>query len=245
MSSSAGSEPLGWWRHEDKLLRLQIGSLEGIVDPALCECGLHQLSYGGENFSGKLLSVAAGTETVSLESFTRGNDLIVHSESKKPQRFQWQVYWRATSSSAEVAVVDAIVSLQTPLLESFPRFSTNTSLPATEVWCVSTGDQPQNLELPGDSAKPKASLQCVLLRNKRLPWSYAEMTHPADEAETSVSQAAEGEISLQRTVGGKFLEKGVIRQMRIRGAFIPRENDLETAGQLFAAFCEEEPPLTA
>ena len=71
------------------------------------------------------------------------------------------------------------------------------------------------------------------------------MVHPSDQAETRFEGKANNETALQRIFGGSFLEKGVIRRMRMRGVVLPREGDLDMAAKLFAAFCEEEPPLTA
>jgi len=38
--------------------------------------------------------------------------------------------------------------------------------------------------------------------------------------------------------------KGVIRRLRLRGAFLPRENDLQRAAQFFTELATETPPLT-
>jgi hypothetical protein len=51
-------------------------------------------------------------------------------------------------------------------------------------------------------------------------------------------------ISMRRNLGGSFLEKGAIRRLRFRGAFLPRENDLQRAAQLFTDLAADSPPLT-
>jgi hypothetical protein len=44
---------------------------------------------------------------------------------------------------------------------------------------------------------------------------------------------------------GEFMERGVIRRLRLRAALVPREGDVETLRRMQAALAVEQPPLTA
>jgi hypothetical protein len=145
----------------------------------------------------------------------------------EPQSFTWQVYWRVSAPATDVVLLDVILSLQTPLLESFPRVATHSQLPA------------------GEASVVAAAGDCVLLRPTAGDWSYAEMTHPKDRGDWQLSSAADDQLRFERHLGGQFMEKGVIRRLRLRGAFLPRHNDLDLAAHYFALLAEETPPLTA
>lgn len=245
MANVPGIEASNCWQLGEQHAQLNLGALKASIDPMLPAAGLGQIAWEDVPLPGKLLGIAAGEEATTTESFTRGSDLIVSCAAGKSVPFQWQVYWRGAARPHGIVQIDAIVSLQTGLLESFPTFTAYTSLTVSELWRVGSEERAaERLDTSVGSAKPASEVCSVLLRCAGVDWSYLEMTHPADEAETTIHVAASGEVSLERRLGGRFLEKGVIRRMRIRGTFLPREDDLETAAELSAAFCKEEPPLT-
>jgi hypothetical protein len=72
------------------------------------------------------------------------------------------------------------------------------------------------------------------------------MVHPSDFYQGTValvdktSAVCESRIRLFPDA----LEKGVIRCARVRGYFLPRANDLESAQVLFQEFARSQPPLT-
>lgn len=245
MSGSVGSARISCWSHDGSEVRLSLGSLLASVDQSQPEAGLAQLCWQGADFTGNLMGITAGEETTTREVFTRGSDLIISCASEAPQPFQWQVYWHATALGANSVQVDLIVSLQTELLKSFPSVFTYTRLQATEAWLVSLGDPPRRWDIAQAGAEPHSELHCIVLRDERTPWSYVEMTDPADEAESTLTSDSHPIVRLSRNIGGRFLEKGVIRRIQVRGVFVPREKDLEAATKLFATFCDEAPPLTA
>jgi len=83
-----------------------------------------------------------------------------------------------------------------------------------------------------------------MLRLSQSNWSYAEVTHPEDRGESQIKRCEDDSLLLHRQLGGGFLEKGVIRCLRVRGVFLPRENDLELATKCLASLVTKEPPLT-
>ena len=84
---------------------------------------------------------------------------------------------------------------------------------------------------PSDSVAPRA----VLFRPQHLGASYLEMVHPTDF--TGVQIATADELPTVRWhVFPERLEKGVIRRARVRGLFLPRDNDLQHAREQIEAF---------
>lgn len=140
-------------------------------------------------------------------------------------------------------LLDGILSLQTDLLESFPQLTTESNLETGQVQIV-TAEGHTTLH-DEQHTTPNDSSDCVLCRPQAGNWSYAEMTHPDDLGSWQVLAARQGETIIRRQLGGNFLEKGVIRRLRVRGAFLPRENDVELAVACQKEFAAEQPPLTA
>jgi hypothetical protein len=227
MTNSPTATTADVWRVAATGARLAISPLSGevsLTDPA---AGIGRLAWRGVPLVGQVLGVSAGASSAPQDAFSRGADLVAVYSQTEPQHFIWQVYWRVSVPEADVVLLDMILSLQTPLLKSFPRVTTHSQLPAGEASVVSSA---------GD---------CVLLRPEEGEWSYAEMTHPKDRGQWQLSSTANDQLRLDRHLGGHFLEKGVIRRLRLRGAFLPRQNDLDLAARYFALLAEETPPLTA
>ena len=71
------------------------------------------------------------------------------------------------------------------------------------------------------------------------------MTPPGQPGQWELQTVAPRELVGARSLAGTFLEKGVLRRMRVRGALLPRERDLQLASQCLVRLAEESPPLTA
>jgi hypothetical protein len=82
----------------------------------------------------------------------------------------------------------------------------------------------------------------LLYRPAGLAWTYAEMCHPHDGVGMT-RDAATGAVRFQ--LFGHDLEKGVILRGRLRGLWLPREQDETTVRQEYARFVKEPPNLTA
>ena len=244
-TSTATTSP---WQLAESDARLQVGSLHANVDLLQPANGLHQLSRQNSSFAGKLLGVTVAEEsatptnlaTVGIDKFVRGGDLIANYPQCESQPFTLHIYWRVATADSRLIILDAIVSLQTSLLECFPKAILTTELPASEAWIVpSDGSSPTKLAQQLNSSAPSG----VLLRGAENGWSYLEVTHPDDLGEWRVTNSTTAKI--ERELGGEFQEKGVIRRLRVRGAFIADDNDLEIATQLIKDFAASRPPLTA
>jgi hypothetical protein len=214
------SKPSICWRLNGTQARLEARDFQGAIDVAAPTCGLAHLKLRGQVITGWLLGVAIDAEP--SDAYVRGNDLVVAYRETHTQPFSVQVSWRAADGPREGAViVDATVSIQTRQWEAYPRVTVTSSLPGSQRVMLA------------DSA--------TLWRPLQLPWSYAEFSRPGD---FTPDQIAEGDQSSWR-FGEQFMERGVIRQLCLRGALISRTNDQAVAQRLRAELAVEQPPLTA
>jgi hypothetical protein len=241
------SQPAGnRWQIDSNRAQLWTPQLTGVVDLQNPSRGLSQLLYQGQPVAGSLLGVLPSDATLftdgeMCDQFVRGDDLVVTYRETRAQPFSLQIYWRATTDHRGALVLDLILSLQTDLLESFPALTVQTELSADTVECLPsletltvTAEQP--LELPAERGEG------LLLRQNGAAWSYAETTHPEDREASRLVQA--NRLTLQRPLGGRFLEKGVIRCLRVRGVLLPRAQDVELATHHLEALAHAQPPLT-
>ncbi len=190
--------------------------------------GLTDLKYRGATIAGIALGISPSDHKIGgsdeiADAYVRGTDLVVTYTQTEERPFALQVYWRVSNNRDDVVQLDAIVSLQTCLLESFPNIWTSTNLPGN----VADGLQVGSL-LRSDAA-----------------WSYAESVQPEDRGTLrSMDSSGQDHVRIAHQLGGQFLEKGVIRRLRVRGLFLPRDNDIELAEKYLASMKSEELPLT-
>jgi hypothetical protein len=236
------------WHLTHSNARLDADSLQATVDLLNPALGMHELTWDAAPLGGNVLGVTVAEEstpptplsTEGIDRYVRGNDLVANYPQSQSQRFTLQAYWRIATRAINLVVVDAIVSLQTSLLECFPKAVLTTKLPYGEALVI-TRENAQALTIEDRLASDEPA--GVLVRCDGQPWTYFEMTHPADLGCWQVTRS--GGVQLERDLGGEFQEKGVIRRLRVRGAFVARENDEQTARTILAEFADSEPPLTA
>lgn len=225
---------------------LQSKTLAGLVDVSKPQLGLHQLQINNQSVAGHLLGIKTTPEErhdAPQEHYSRGDDLVVAYQQSGGQQFGYEVYWRMVNQEQGIIGLEAIVSIQTDLLESFPEFHVVSELGEVEILVaseVSSDLQFRKLEgeLQGDD------LGLLLVRPRDADWSYVEMTHPEDPNHWQVERKDAGNTTIHRKLGGLFMEKGVIRRMRIRGLMLPREGDQQLAQQCLEGFRSAAPPLT-
>ena len=236
------------WQIKQSTSSLAAGPLRASVELMDPTQGMHRLSWQESSLPGQILGVAVGQRTsqptqpvtARTDHFVRGDDLVANFLECDRQPFTLQIYWRLASYATDAVVIDAIVSLQTSLLECYPQALLTTALKAEQILVVSeTLMPPRPIEAPLTSDEPAA----VLIRSSGTLPSYCEMTHQGDLGHWRVSQGEQ--VILERELGGEFQEKGVIRRLRVRGAFLSREHDVEITQQLLAEFSDSPPPLTA
>jgi len=223
------------WQLDGTTARLRTAQLTAEINLLQPNLGLGKMHYHKAAVPGSVLGVVSGNDRTKLapsdlkDTFARGNDLVATYAETKARPFSVQVYWRATTGVNGEVVLDAILSLQTDLLESYPTLSVETNFTdAAEIPPVCAVGNDGTLVQPSGQA-----------------WSYAEATHPDDQGTLQIEQTQPARVELKRELAGDFMEKGVIRRLRVRGVFLPRENDEALAKKLLASLATEEPPLTA
>jgi hypothetical protein len=158
-----------------------------------------------------------------------------------------QIYWRLfRPEHIEGMGLDLIVSVQTDLLDSDPSMSTASILPVEGLLRLHGPGADQFEPLVIDDPAPlDAGLLLFRLAGGRL--SYVEMVHPSDFCRAGVrtEDAARHTARLSFPLFPGRLEKGVIRRARLRGCFLPREDDRSVAAALYGEFAASTPPLTA
>lgn len=200
--------------------------------------GLGLLHHGNAPLAGWLLGVTAKGDLAGAErsespldswtpsdAYVRGDDLVVAYGAGPELPFGMQIYWRASElTSRRGTVLDAIVSIQTRAWEAFPEVAVASALAI-------------------DSAN--INDEAAVLRHLGLPWSYVEIAKPGDFKQDVFTM---GEANMGRTAwtfGREFMERGVIRRLQIRGAFVPRDEDETIVDYLRQSLLAEAPPLTA
>lgn len=182
-----------------------------------------------------------------LEVYVRQQDLIATYAPSEGRNVQTQIYWRAAQLDG-VATVELILSAQTHLLDSRPSLMALSTLPAGAVFHLPDhADRLTEVSLDSQSRLEFAADQRVplfLFRPHGAAYSYAEMVQPSDFAGASLELRGEEVLRFSHPLFAERLEKGVIRRVRLCGALLPRDGDLEQALELYRRFVSEPLPLT-
>jgi len=234
------------WQITDHTAQLQTAALRGSIDLWNPAGGLRVEEVTGERADGfSLLGILIAPLTTreqqaALECFVRGDDLVARYAETDERPFRAEVYWRfglpAAAPTSPLATIDLIVSVQTRHLEIDSALAVCSTLPAD-------GRRP----MPSDAATAPGRF---LFRPNGRRFSYIEMVHPADYRESAVvaaeaTGAAAKSDRVTHRLFARRLEKGVILRSRIRGMFVPRDQDVALSDTEFARFAASEPPLTA
>ena len=206
----------------------------------------------------RLLGIAAGPiiegpTTNLVESYVRGDDLVVAYEGSSQWPIRVDALWRLTTPSVTekvLAAVDLIVSIRTHVLDARPDLAVESVVPSSGVFRLPTGKSAACEPLGAGAAVPtvvgpESGAGCLLFRLPGLDLTYAEMVHPTDfqRDELSCRTQGGGTLHIAHRLFRTNLEKGVILRARVRGLFAKRQGDAETAAACYAAFASAEPPL--
>jgi hypothetical protein len=252
------STPL--WRLEKSLARLEMGELSASVDVACPQKGIFAVSAHRVDLSRwRLLAAHTLGERAApdacedvVDSYVRGDDLVATYRETEARHVRPQVYWRRLALEASDAVAvgfELILSMQTSLLDSDPGLLCRSEISGASV------RQLVDPEKGCFEARPVAETPCdvgsaagsgaFLFRMDGAPWSYLQLTLPADFDQAALHrEAAPERIVLSQRLFPEHLEKGVIRRVRVRGLFLPQGQDEELARAIYQQWIDEEPPLT-
>lgn len=222
MAAQAGAV----WRLEGSRAILESDAIQAAVDVARPHLGLTELRLRGVSIEGWILGVDVAAPAPPGDIYVRGGDLVVSYQESEDRPFSVQIYWSLGESAPvpEALVIDGTVSIQTRQWEAYPRVSVTSHLAGAERIAI-------------DAA-------ATVVRPAGVAWSYIEVV-PAEDF-VQVAPSVDGSaVSSGWIYDGHFMERGVIRRLRVRGALVPRGDDLETAVRLRTHLLAEQPPLTA
>jgi hypothetical protein len=219
------------WFLQGSHAKLACGGLLAEIDVERPTRGLHHLKFGVEKIDGWLMGVNVAADDAASEApwqpadvYTRGADLVATYREPLGQLFTLQVYWRVLPlKNRQSAALESIVSIQTREWEAHPHVTLTSALSVHSA----------RLENGG-----------VLFRSHH-DWTYVEATPPGDFTPSACESKAPNLHAAAWTYGHHFMERGVIRRLRLRGAIVPIADAEDALEQLSADLVVEPPPLTA
>jgi hypothetical protein len=249
------------WQSQENTATVHLNDFQATANLARLHDGLAKVIIAGQPFpAARLLGIvasltAAADDAAPMEHYVRGADLIIAYEKPGPCPIRVDCSWRATAPVATepfLAAVDLVVSVRAYALDGHPEMAVSSTVPANEVLRLQTLGSDSWAPLCLTIATPTTigpdrGTGCLLFRMPGLDLSYVEMAHPADfqydELQRDASQSNVACIAhrLFRT----NLEKGVILRAQVRGIFLKRTDDMESAARCYAAFAGVDPPLGA
>jgi hypothetical protein len=244
------------WKLSGTLAELHRGDFSAVVDVARPDLGLRQLCVNDRDVSGNLLAVARDAEDTAAtsqwpltlaDSYIRGDDLVATYEPTNDWPFAPQIYWRAEPIDADdevIASLSLLVSVQTHLLDTWPRIAVTSDLLHQELLDINPLTKTTRPIPASHRIRPTTPECCVLRRMTELPMSYIEVMPASDFRELRARPTASGSDQAEWRLFAEFLEKGVIRRAGMLIAFVRRETDVLTAVECCAAMEHRALPLT-
>lgn len=247
-----------WKDAEHHSARLVLDRFSAQVDPTRPAAGLQQVTVDGtllEAFHPLAVELPeiTGTEAQHLERYVRGGDLVATYSDRPAPQMRSQIYWRSDAHRREgaIAAVELVASVQTALLDSYPRLTLRSKLLAGEAFQLvdPASGTFSSLVPPQNDVDPEAvgAPLCYLFRFTGRQYSYAEMVFPA-AAQSSTWDGwlhrSEYRLELRHELFSERLEKGVILRARVLGLLLERRNDKAAAAHHWSTFLAEQLPLT-
>jgi hypothetical protein len=254
------------WSFCNPIAQVRCGELSGQIDVAHPDCGLRpesaeqlcpggqlliiRRSHGDQSSSGIGIGNVAAWPLALSEAYVRGDDLIASYEPREDWPFSPQIYWRAKdlpSIDGVCGALSVLVSVQTHLLDTWPRITIQSCLACDELLHITTsnGSTADTKLLDANCVlRPSIDQSCLVHRLAGMPLSYIEIMPASDFQELRVEGSRAGGWRSEWELFGEFLEKGVIRRARLQAAVVARANDLELAAACCGALGRVALPLT-
>ena len=234
------------WLLEGPRATLQAGPLAAALDLARPALGLTAVRYHGEPLALSLLALEAPAiarldETSLVERYVQCDNLVAAYGESPAWPVRVDSHWRA-GLEGPLAVLDLVVSVRTPRLDSRPELLVRSTVTAEGVWRLVSADSGRFEPCPEE---PGLQDSCLLFRLPGDAWSCAAMVHPADFTRVGLAAGGEepGVFRLAYDLFSGRLEKGVILRARLRCVLLPRDGDLSLTAAHYASFIAAEPPL--
>jgi hypothetical protein len=256
------------WRLEGRTATLALGPLRAITRLDAAIPGLAEVTVSGQPVEfGQILGIVVPNSDSSpnrlVDAYVRGNDLVATYVEDTQRTLRWQVYWRACSDQFPMALaaVEAIVSVQTDLLDSHPTLNLLSGLPfcCGSIWREIAPDriefEPVKPDTPALTASAKHGWSCFGVALPGSNRTYVELVHPDDFLGSSFFQQADwpaegmpkkepDRTMIFHRLFDDRLEKGVIRRSRVLGLFLPERPAGAQIAELKGTFAAEPLPLT-
>ena len=251
------------WRIDGHHARLESEHFRAAIDMLDPSGGVKVLAASGEKIDDARLfriRLPAGNrpEASSVESFTRGDDLIAIHSDRPDNPFRTQIYWRLirsipafqkTAAARSVEALELILSIQTGLLDSDPAVDVETELAAARASQLADAASARFVDRSvtegGAELGTESGLGCFQFAGAGANTSYVEIIHPADfRRATLATGAAPRRLRLSHRLFAERLEKGVILRSRLRGVFLPANCPPAAIAAAYEEFAASEPPLT-
>jgi len=235
MSKTLKNANVDCWQLHGNGAELVAGDFKAAIDVERPGRGLHDLTIGGARHDWALLriGVAAPVQSVSAfeatwqasDVYLRGRDVIATYREPLGQPYNVQIYWRAIEGiAAEHLGVETIISVHTPTWEAYPGIGVHSSLPSRELSVTEDGMH--------------------ILRSDA-DWSYVELPYPGDFTRAGEKVPDDNLREFRWRFGPQFMERGVIRRLRLRGSIVPIADAEDALERLSVDLVAEPPPLTA
>ncbi|MCU0720613.1 MAG: hypothetical protein MUC83_12970 [Pirellula sp.] len=172
------------------------------------------------------------------ESYIRQNDFVAVYPEQSPLTFGFQVYCCVKSSVNDLLIIELWLSVQTSTLESHPQLRLCFDL-------SSDGDHPSVFEEKAAgqvlSSDAKRGLIVHPLDVADCTWSVNSGLNHSGEKNSGASNSRKPEL----LAFGGFMEKGVIRRMRLQLVHSSQKIDAQHWHHLVESFSNSPLPLTA
>jgi len=251
------------WQLDGDKAQFESQDFSASIDLRRPDVGLQSLSHEGADLQGRILGIAieSGVEgrtadekqnEAPTEVYVRANELVATYPPTVDRPVGFQVCWEIQERGGEAVVVDVTVSVQTPLLETYPEVLVRSSYDCTGFeFHPSTPIDEKQANLQGKDFLVQQhgfSLAELVTSEGEKHGHYAEMVHPTDFLDCSLSASGDAATESQWRMCDHFMEKGVIRRLRVRAIFSKSALDAHAAYSAAKKELEElateQPPLT-
>jgi hypothetical protein len=202
-------------------VELRCAALHGVLQ-SNGVAGLEDVAFHNTPLGATLLSVEtpAGALSPATESYVRGADHVTTHAATEAFPFRTQLYWSGKPLADGAVAATLSISLQTDLLDTRPDLSLHTSV-------------------AGATARLWKEDVCRLEAADGV--TIIVTAHPTD-AEECLLDTSDGACRLR--VSPPFLEKGVIRRIRLAAIVLPGQASDEAIAAALADLADDPLPLT-
>jgi hypothetical protein len=244
----------GTWKLDAHDAALEVGPIRASINLERPDLGLHALQQDAAPIEGSLLAVSSDEDRLTwpakiVDAYVRGNDVVATYAGESAWPYAPQIYWSAGdnhSTGGTLSLLSLVVSIQTNLLDTYPRLFARSRLQTDEVLSVSVAGDELLVDSHADGAiciDPRATACGQLCRLPGGKFSYAEILLRTDFRRLFVQRSGAA-CSLQWELFSEFLEKGVIRRARLQSLLVPRDNDVQLVAECCQAIEKRPLPLT-